>query len=229
MRCGVVGSSGGSAFLEARALLEESGASHDYAVVTDRPCGIEARCAELGIPHTRIEDPDNRGFSEKAAAWFAGQGDVGGVLLYFLRLVTGELFCRYPTFNIHPSLLPAFAGFQPLRRAREARVRFLGATLHLADASTDGGPIVAQTCMPIASGTDPALWSKYSFIQKVYLTALAIELLAGERMTFGEDFSTVELAGPMQASDRCNPLITDPRLLDGVLALQQREGVCVIG
>jgi formyltetrahydrofolate deformylase len=49
-----------------------------------------------------------------------------------------------PTINIHHSFLPAFAGAEPYRRAREHGVKLIGATAHYVTAELDGGPIIEQ-------------------------------------------------------------------------------------
>jgi phosphoribosylglycinamide formyltransferase-1 len=54
--------------------------------------------------------------------------------------------------NIHPSLLPAFAGLHTHQRAIDAGCRFAGATVHQVTAELDSGPIVAQAVVPILPG-----------------------------------------------------------------------------
>ena len=46
--------------------------------------------------------------------------------------------------NLHAALLPAFPGAHPVRDALAAGVRVSGTTVHLVDATLDGGPILAQ-------------------------------------------------------------------------------------
>lgn len=168
MRIGVIASSGGAVFEALVAVTRRPPA--DWVVVTDRPCGIEALAARLGIAHTRIEAPDNQAFSAAAASVLRDAG-VDLALLFFLRLVTEAVYTSIPTYNIHPSLLPAFRGFHAVRRAREAAVRILGATLHVADHSADGGAILAQAVDPIDPAWPIALWERVSFRQKVVLAA----------------------------------------------------------
>ncbi|HXG25187.1 MAG TPA: formyltransferase family protein [Chthonomonadales bacterium] len=228
LRIGIVGSSGGSVFAETRQILEASGSGrYEYVVATDRPCGLEELCAQCALPHRRIEQGHNADFSCVARRFFAEQGGVDFVLLFFLRLVTEELFETYPTFNIHPSLLPAFRGLQPLKKALQERVRFLGATLHLVTADVDAGPIVAQTVMPIRTGETQERLGKYSFIQKVYLSLLLVELIERDALRLTERNRDVCLAD-LPFTDRCNPALQRPEWVEGVLRLQEREGVEVI-
>ncbi|MHB8618028.1 MAG: phosphoribosylglycinamide formyltransferase [Chloroflexota bacterium] len=57
--------------------------------------------------------------------------------------------------NVHPSLLPAFAGGpapDPQRQALEHGVKVSGCTVHLVTAEVDAGPILAQACVPVLPG-----------------------------------------------------------------------------
>jgi phosphoribosylglycinamide formyltransferase-1 len=54
--------------------------------------------------------------------------------------------------NIHPSLLPAFAGLmspEPQAAALRAGLTLSGCTVHVVTNEVDGGPIVAQASVPI--------------------------------------------------------------------------------
>jgi phosphoribosylglycinamide formyltransferase-1 len=58
-------------------------------------------------------------------------------------------------FNVHPSLLPAFAGSiapQPQAAALRAGVKLSGCSVHIATDTVDGGPIVAQAAVPVLPG-----------------------------------------------------------------------------
>jgi formyltetrahydrofolate deformylase len=68
------------------------------------------------------------------------------VLARFMQVLSGEFLDRLgaPVINIHHSFLPAFAGANPYRRAREHGVKLIGATAHYVTAELDGGPIIEQ-------------------------------------------------------------------------------------
>src|SRR2546425_6429672 len=51
--------------------------------------------------------------------------------------------------NIHPSLLPAFPGFDAQRQALEHGVKFTGCTVHFVDEQLDHGPIVMQRAVEV--------------------------------------------------------------------------------
>src|SRR4029077_8067468 len=63
---------------------------------------------------------------------------------------------RARIINVHPSLLPAFPGRHAIDDALAARVAVTGVTVHLVDATLDGGPIVAQEAAPLLPSDDGA-------------------------------------------------------------------------
>jgi formyltetrahydrofolate deformylase len=68
------------------------------------------------------------------------------VLARYMQILGGDFLDRLgvPVINIHHSFLPAFAGANPYRRAREHGVKLIGATAHYVTAELDGGPIIEQ-------------------------------------------------------------------------------------
>ncbi|OIQ74999.1 phosphoribosylglycinamide formyltransferase [mine drainage metagenome] len=76
------------------------------------------------------------------------------VLAGFMRIWTPGFVQHYAVrlVNIHPSLLPAFAGLHTHQRALEAGCKFAGATVHLVTPELDGGPILAQAAVPVLPG-----------------------------------------------------------------------------
>ncbi len=73
------------------------------------------------------------------------------VLAGFMRILTPGFVTHYAgrLINIHPSLLPAFAGLHTHQRAIDAGCKFAGATVHQVTAELDVGPILAQAVVPI--------------------------------------------------------------------------------
>ena len=75
------------------------------------------------------------------------------VLAGFMRVLSESFVTRYADrmLNIHPSLLPSFAGLDTHRRALAAGVRAHGATVHFVSPVVDAGPIVAQAVVAVAA------------------------------------------------------------------------------
>ena len=72
----------------------------------------------------------------------------------FDRILSSAWVEAYPNriLNVHPSLLPAFAGGmnpKPQQDALEAGVKIAGCTVHIATDDVDAGPIIAQAAVPV--------------------------------------------------------------------------------
>jgi len=72
----------------------------------------------------------------------------------FMRIVRRPMLDAFPDriLNIHPSLLPAFAGLEAQRQALEYGVKVAGCTVHYVTAGMDEGPIIMQAAVPVAFG-----------------------------------------------------------------------------
>ncbi len=82
--------------------------------------------------------------------------------------------------NVHPSLLPSFPGLHGARDALAAGVAVTGVTVHLVDATLDGGPIVAQEAVPVLPDDDEAtLLERIHPVEHRLLPAAVAALLAG--------------------------------------------------
>jgi phosphoribosylglycinamide formyltransferase-1 len=79
------------------------------------------------------------------------------VLAGFMRILTPGFVAHYAgrLLNIHPSLLPAFAGLNTHQRAIDAGCRFAGATVHQVTAELDHGAILAQAVVPVLLDDTP--------------------------------------------------------------------------
>jgi phosphoribosylglycinamide formyltransferase-1 len=72
----------------------------------------------------------------------------------FMRVLTPKFVAHYERrlLNIHPSLLPAFAGLDTHERALAAGVKLHGCTVHFVTAELDSGPIVIQAALRVRAG-----------------------------------------------------------------------------
>jgi phosphoribosylglycinamide formyltransferase-1 len=78
------------------------------------------------------------------------------VLAGFMRILTPGFVQHYAgrLVNIHPSLLPAFAGLNTHQRAIDAGCKVAGATVHQVTAELDHGTILAQAVVPVLPSDD---------------------------------------------------------------------------
>ena len=99
------------------------------------------------------------------------------VLAGFMRILTPRFVAHYEgrLINIHPSLLPAFAGLNTHARAIEAGCKFAGATVHRVTAELDHGPILAQAVVPVLADDTPDTLAARVLTQEhlIYPTAIA--------------------------------------------------------
>lgn len=226
MRIGLICSSGGAAFTTGIELLRACGYRPSAVVVTDRICGVETACERLGIESKRIEDPTRQGFSIKAATWLIDRNKASWTCLFFSRLVSAELFKRAPCVNIHPSLLPAFAGFGAVRRAWESGSRYLGATAHLVDESTDSGSILGQVIAPIVPGAPLDALERLSFAQKLYLFLVLWEMAEREELVALKDDKNKRAVGTVLPWS--NPSLRDQQLAIAFEKFIEGEGIAWI-
>jgi len=171
IKIGALVSSGGSTLTCAYEIFNKAYPNTlELYVVTDRKCGIEEYCVHNGIVHRRFEEKDRTLLSKEMADYFDETGGVDFVVLYFLKMVTKELFDKFITLNVHPSLLPSFAGLNPVKQAVEARAGRIGVTLHMVNEMLDSGEIIVRTSSVMPSGISLADAESLSFCQKTYVT-----------------------------------------------------------
>jgi phosphoribosylglycinamide formyltransferase-1 len=76
----------------------------------------------------------------------------------YMRLLGTEVLDAFPdrVVNIHPALLPSFAGPSGIRDAFEYGVKVTGVTVHFANEHFDEGPIIAQEAVEVFDNDTPA-------------------------------------------------------------------------
>ena len=119
----------------------------EITMVISNHLDLEAESAAAGVPYHHI--PVERGGKERSEAamleLLQGSGELL-VLARYMQILSGDFLARVgmPAINIHHSFLPAFAGADPYRRARERGVKLIGATAHYVTEELDDGPIIDQ-------------------------------------------------------------------------------------
>jgi formyltetrahydrofolate deformylase len=78
------------------------------------------------------------------------------VLARYMQVLSPEFLDRVgvPIINIHHSFLPAFAGANPYRQAKERGVKLVGATAHYVTEELDAGPIIEQNVVRVTHRDD---------------------------------------------------------------------------
>lgn len=158
-------------------------------VVSDRPdAGALERARAAGVPSEFI-DPTLSETREAYDRTVLERLEEDGIeivcLAGFMRILSPALVKAFwgRMLNIHPSLLPAFAGANAVRDALDWGARVTGVTVHLVDEEVDHGPIVLQEAVPILDGDDEE--SLHARIQEVEhrLYPEAVRLLLAGRVS----------------------------------------------
>jgi len=108
-----------------------------------------------GIPFIHIPIPQEEIAKEKAFRQVSDAVcEVSGELTVLCRYmqILPDWYCaehHNRIINIHHSLLPAFAGADPYKRAYDRGVKLIGATCHYATGELDAGPIIHQEVLDV--------------------------------------------------------------------------------
>jgi phosphoribosylglycinamide formyltransferase 1 len=175
--------------------------------VPDCPALSRARAA--GLPTVVM---DHRDFPTRiafdralATALRAHQVDLV-VLAGFMRVLSGEFLDAFPgrVINIHPALLPAFAGVRAQRQAHEAGVKIAGCSVHFVDGGVDTGPIIAQAAVLVQEDDDVEALRARILAEEHRLLPAVVRAIA-ERRVILED-RKVRILGASPAGDALRSL-----------------------
>lgn len=227
MKLAILTSTGGATFRQALTILRSCGSKVEFVVISDRECPAEKVADDFSLPLVRLTDSNNAALSCKVRRHLDDIGGVDAVVTFFTRLITAELINAYPCVNIHPSLLPAFKGLHAIDDAYAAKVKFLGATLHMVDEEVDHGPILAQIQTPISEGMEFKEVLNVSHFQTVYLLLLLIDFMESGILELGVGSKHVQ-HGTTKVSASCNPCLKNDDYLKKLVELQTRLGVEII-
>ncbi len=150
------------------------------AVGTDRDCRAVEVAAAAGLPvfTVRVGDYPNRAAWDLALteATAAHSPDLV-VSAGFMKILGSHFLSRFlgRTVNTHPALLPSFPGAHAVPEALAYGVKVTGCTVHLVDAGTDTGPVLAQEPVAVLDGDDEE--SLHERIKKVE-RKLLVDVLA---------------------------------------------------
>ena len=133
-------------------------------VVADRECEAKQRALDRGLNEELIERLD---FGEKFDRVAFTNQLVRKLEIAEIELIAmagfgtireKPLYNNYAgkVLNTHPSLLPAFPGWNAVEEAIVAGVEKTGCIIHQATLEVDSGPILSQETVPILEGDDVA-------------------------------------------------------------------------
>jgi len=107
------------------------------------------------------------------------------VLAGYMRILGQAIVQEYAgkMINIHPALLPSFAGLHAQRQALLHGVKVTGCTVHFVDESLDGGPIILQRCVRVMDEDDEDTLAQRILIQEHIALPEAVRLFCEDRLT----------------------------------------------
>ncbi len=120
--------------------------------------GLE-RAAAAGVPTAVFDKSDHPDRDARDAAlgnWLDDHRIDLLVLAGFMEILGGPFIRRFAgrIVNVHPSLLPAFAGVGAIGQALDYGVRVIGVTVHFVDEGVDSGPVILQEAFELPYARD---------------------------------------------------------------------------
>jgi len=106
----------------------------------------------------------------------------------YMRILSPHIISAYRNrmINIHPSLLPSFAGKDAQRQAIEYGVRITGCTTHFIDEGMDTGPVILQRSVNIDKDDTVATLSERILKEEHIILPLTVKLLCEGRIQVEE-------------------------------------------
>ena len=107
------------------------------------------------------------------------------VLAGFMRILSAPFVNKYAgkILNIHPSLLPKYAGLNTHQRAIDEKESVHGASVHFVTAELDGGPVILQAKVPVFEDDSVDDLAERVLTQEHQIYPLVIQWLLTERLT----------------------------------------------
>jgi phosphoribosylglycinamide formyltransferase 1 len=186
------------ALLDAEARGELAGTI--VAVISNRPgvrglalAGARGVATAL-VDHKALATRD--AFDAALAAEIDRQAPDLVVLAGFMRVLGAAFVQRYAgrMINIHPSLLPAYAGLDTHRRALADKAALHGCTVHFVTPDVDGGPVIVQGRVPVLEGDDEARLAARVLEEEHRILPRAVNLFCEGRLRIAD--GRVQIGAP---------------------------------
>lgn len=199
LRIAVLASGRGSNFAALLAARDRSELAADFVLVaSDKPDAGALQLAQMaGVPTCVLEPhgyAERRDYDLALFERIAASAPDLLVLAGFMRIIDGDALKPWAgrMINIHPSLLPKYRGLHTHRRAIKAGDAEHGASVHFVTAELDGGPVIAQTMLPIEAGDDEHSLAARLLPLEHQLLPAVVALIAEDRLALGEHGVTLD-------------------------------------
>jgi phosphoribosylglycinamide formyltransferase-1 len=130
------------------------------AVASDNPQAPaleRARKAGIALQAFPLGDHHDREARDGAIAVWLAQREVELVVLAgYMQLLVPAFLEAFPdrVINVHPALLPAFAGLNAVEQAISYGVKVFGVTVHFVDEGVDTGSVILQRAVELPDARD---------------------------------------------------------------------------
>ena len=182
-RLGILLSGRGSNFEAIAQSIDRGELKAEIAVVisnVEQAPGLQ-RARERGLYTFSLNSRglNRESFDRQVATVLQAEGVDLVCLAGFMRLLSPFFIdsFRHRILNIHPSLLPAFAGLDAQRQALEYGVKYSGCTAHFVDEGLDSGPIIVQAAVPVLDNDTEEQLSARILAEEHRLYSQAIRLV----------------------------------------------------
>lgn len=178
-----------------RSLLQA--ASHDVyklgVVIGEKDAPGLSLTRQFGFPTADYGPGMGRMIREDALLQLLGEHKIDYVALCgYMKILSAHFLEElepWTVVNLHPGLLPAFAGKDPQQQALDYGVAVVGSTVHFVTPGVDDGPIIAQAAVPLRMDGSENLESVTEKLREVSsrLYPEVLELLSSRRVRVRED------------------------------------------
>lgn len=155
------------------------------AVGVDRDCRAVEVAASAKVPSYKVrlaDYADRDAWDAAITAATAEHNPDWVVSAGFMKILGSHFLTRFPSrvINTHPALLPSFPGAHAVPEALAYGVKVTGCSVHLVDAGTDTGPILAQQSVPVLDDDDEAaLHERIKVVERRLLVDVLAALATG--------------------------------------------------
>lgn len=147
-----------------RSLLDATAGEYPASIVAvgvDRDCPAVDIASAASVPSytVRLRDyPDREAWDVAITEATAAHEPDLIISAGFMKILGPHFLSRFMghIINTHPALLPAFPGAHAVADALAYGVKVTGCSVHLVDAGTDTGPVLAQEAVPVLDDDDEA-------------------------------------------------------------------------
>ena len=175
-----------------RSLLDATGGDFPAGIVAvgvDRDCPAVEIATAASVPTftVRLRDyPDRDAWDAAITKATAAYDPDLIVSAGFMKILGAQFLSRFMgrILNTHPALLPAFPGAHAVPEALAYGVKVTGCSVHLVDAGTDTGPILAQEVVPVLDDDDEATLHERIKVVERRLLVDVLEALATRGVTW---------------------------------------------